>query len=106
MEEGDWIAKKIDDMKNWPDCYSIQLTISSLAEMTGDMFLVLSFSRCLEWLHEKNWILEDMFDAQPGYSVRFVTTHHMRGDEDLSGMGKTIDECGAKAVVKTLEEEK
>ena len=72
-------------------------------EKEDDWFFILSFSRCLEWLREQGCYTWLVGFTEKDTKPLFV--HVYRGNEIFEGEGKSIEECGAKAVVKILEEE-
>ena len=105
VEEGDWLVfqrrwrnKHADGVIN-----SIYLnkrgSLKGWWNMTSNEFLILSFSRCLEWLAKKN------APAMIGVDLNnFIHGHWIMVMQTKTCRGKNIHECGAKAVVKRLEE--
>ena len=96
-EDGEWAIDTFDD-----ELLLIDGRGGVIEE--GDI-LILSFSRCLEWLREQGWIIshahEYLFTTSKKAAVVFKTldeAHYMRGE------AKTHHEAIAKAVVKILEE--
>ena len=65
-------------------------------------FLIMEFSRCLEWLREQGCYTWLVGFTEKDTKPLFV--HVYRGNEIFEGEGKSIEECGAKAVCKILSE--
>ena len=63
-----------------------------------DWFLILEFSRCLEWLEDNN--KGEMIGLDLN---NFIHGHWIMGIKTKTYRGKNIHEVGAKAMVKILE---
>ena len=69
-------------------------------KLENNDFLILSFSRCLEWLRERDCYVWLIGVADDGGI--YIDTY--RGNNIISGEAKTHHEAIAKAAVKILEE--
>ena len=103
IEEGDWEA--------WDDgLANVTIHLIKTPNKLGDgEFLILSFSRCLEWLREKGYEVRLESRDIEYYKNRGWTAGVtvMKGNEfHVYHSAKTHHEAIAKAVVKILEEKK
>ena len=97
VKEGDWVS-----IKGW-----LILVTKSFMTDEVDYTLILSFSRCLEWLKGKGWRLEQLEDGgAPGnkWCIGMVKRANKHPDYRQIHGGKTHHEAICKAVVKILEE--
>jgi len=92
MDKGDWYLGG--------DKKTLELIETTGYFLIGST-LILSFSRCLEWLREQGCYTWLVGFTEKDTKPLFV--HVYRGNEIIEGEGKSIEECGAKAVVKILE---
>ena len=102
--EGDWlIVDGISEPYLCGEDYDVEedgiyIDGTMLCE-TKEYVLILSFSRCLEWLEANN--KGEMIGLDLN---NFIHGHWIMGIKTKTHRGKNIHECGAKAVVKRLEE--
>ena len=100
MEEGDWFyyidtifLADADHLRDIRDSYF----------GIGETTLILSFSRCLEWLRERGYLYFDCLN-HPDNTWSGLVAHPPKGKEDfVISPSKTHHELSAKAVVKILE---
>jgi len=97
VEEGDWYG-----YMTYPD----ELFVLGKNEMIcgveteeTKLYLILEFSRCLEWLADNNRGMMIGLDLN-----NFIHGHWIMGIKTKTYRGKNIHECGAQAIVKRLEE--
>jgi len=99
VEEGDWYYSRLyEDVLDEENIIVTHCGGKMLAASGGDEFLILSFSRCLEWLRERR--------IQP--TIHCGISYWMTScfDDEKTWIASTIHELGAKAVVKILEGKK
>ena len=96
MEKGDWYCVQVGDLR----VLHLAINKTPYIEDFYDAWLILSFSRCLEWFVSRSkgeMIGLDLNNFIHGYWIMGIKTKTHRG--------KNIHECGAQSVVKMLEEE-
>ena len=96
VERSDWVIKK---WKSGLHRISFVGNIKAFRQQNLDYALILSFSRCLEWLENKS--KGEMIGLDPN---NFIHGHWIMGIKTKTYRGKNIHEAGAKAVVMKLEE--
>jgi len=96
VERGDWVCDVTDD----------ELYLIETLKEEGDV-LILSFSRCLEWLREMGWkyIVHAWEHEEIYVSLYHDETKKCIPEGAREYPEKTHHEAIAKAVVKMLEEE-
>jgi hypothetical protein len=108
VEEGDWFAGQ----RYHPE--KLDLILYGDGTWHPDNFhpawLILSFSRCLEWLSGKGWILRSLVNESKLLEwyiniVNWKTKSLKMDDYDVRKSANTHHEAIAKAVVQVLEGE-
>ena len=95
VEEGDWFLIQDNDYKSG---YSSP-KLCEFFENNPNNVLILSFSRCLKWLEEKNKGMMIGLDLN-----NFIRGHWIMVIKTKTYRGRNIHEVGAKAIVMKLEE--
>ena len=106
VEVGMWVMIKFPRLDWRPQLFDTGWSVEegymysySADDDYGEWHLILSFSRCLEWLEANN--KGEMIGLDLN---NFIHGHWIMGIKTKTHRGKNIHECGAKAVVKRLEE--
>ena len=99
MEKGDWFLIQDNDYKSG---YSSP-KLCEFFENNPNNVLILSFSRCLEWLWERGWKI--ITSGYPEYTRVTVGRKDGSINPEITKIAKTHHEAIAKAVVKILEGE-
>ena len=103
VEEGDWyLTNLFTDMKdkgsNFEQNLNLMLAVTKGKLLGKHEYLILTFSRCLEWLKEKEWLIRTDVGKDHDCTI-FMQSPYVQFFK-----AKTHHEAIAKAVVKTLEE--
>jgi len=113
IEGGDYACIKFDRLGWQPQLFGGDMEIQdgrvyfySTDGFYFEWFLILSFSRCLEWLREKGWRFVGWSDPWPDDENQNLEIEIMQGSEGRWEDAKTHHEAIAKAVVKILKEKK
>ena len=113
VEEGDWICyiERETNHLYLLTCPEIRNGYLSEEDYKGNYnlhvykdswFLILSFSRCMEWLRGKGYFIQ-MYEPIPNRDMRLTFAKEMAMGRTV--VSESIHELGAKAVVKILEEQ-
>jgi len=114
VEEGDWAYESKDEHRVFLIGSEIKKIIDSQEYerlILGGYTLILSFSRCLEWLEQQGDLDRFSVVRYRIYGISHVgweaiaTIKYLDGQR-FEGIAKTHHEAMAKAVVKILEESK
>ena len=110
VEEGDWVHYHVGRKKQIVLVDKSMLDEFKYANIWLEEYtLILSFSRCLDWLREKGWWLSDsrhcLSEDEGGHWRYFVEVKKEQPYRCKMCDAKTHHEAIAKAVIKILEEE-
>ena len=103
MEEGDWFLIQYNDYKSG---YSSP-KLCEFFENNPNNVLILSFSRCLEWLRERDWYAT-LFNYHKEIGGAMVEMAYIKKAEKVKRVridAKTHHEAIAKVCIRILEEE-
>ena len=103
VEEGDWVGYckigfNFERKYFFKHVQTNKQAIKLNNSKQKNHFLILSFSRCLEWLEDNN--KGEMIGLDLN---NFIHGHWIMGIKTKTYRGKNIHEVGAKAMVKRLE---
>ena len=96
VEEGDWTYLETDAFGE----SLILVTAIHNKALCDKEFLILSFSRCLEWLKKNEYQCQSIYE----HANLYLWTVNLIGERRVITEAKTHHEAIAKAAVKILEE--